>query len=1572
MNADKLDGRSNLPNLKSGSPAPKEDGFAKKAVLIIGSGAASNEANGSLQVKSKDLQAGSALALNQTAQPADREIENRLRQLGYEVETWDDNHLGDYELSGHCMIFISATVAPALIKKLIRDKYSKAETPIIVADPVLFPDMGMTGAKDDDYGVTQVTNKLNIVDSETTLNHPMSARLVGSVIFGPKKVQLSWGKPENTAIPIAEDDNGKVVIFGYECGVFMAGINAPARRVGFFLHEETAADMMPQGWALFDAAVGWATAQRAKPFDRVFRREWKEVQHRRKKQRYVTEDSDSPATGMMARQSSVGLPEQGEINRNKQIPPPEMQSSKQMPQDQEQTEQGRQKAMDIYDLPNHPSQSVMGLALSGGGIRSATFSLGLLQGFNEHGWLRLFDYLSTVSGGGFTGGWWSAWLSRGGALLPDEVLELGGNNTSEPKRQLSNEERDKFLLLLEFKYDELPNPRGFLYRLSLGKTPLAIHLWERFSASLKDKLEGKQPSELDESLLDEAFQEINSWLEEHLYDCRLFQSAGISLTRQTYRLAQTESQKHPQTESQRLRRMQLNRLLLEEAFPEELGRGYFPGHEQIEPQRNDSEEEERAIGEWVNKESADDLLSAGHDPVHHLRLFSNYLTPRRGLLSGDTWRAVSIITRNLALTWIILLPILLGLVLVGQFYFLFWPNPENFLHGLWRWERLKQAAYPLILLQSWLAILTIPWLLLPEKRPWADDTEWWRRLLAIKNWARWLSYGAAFLLLLIVGYAVFKAKGGTGLGPKHLLLLPLLAGGPILWLFFYYQTRDATLRCDKQWKMMLLGNQLTRAHSWLLVVLLVTTLVLAFAGFGPDLMHYLLDDPVKTSVKHYIAKSGGLLAVLMALTGSILTAIKGSPGSGEASKTAKPSLTNHLIFSLTPPLVLIVLTVCFSWATRWLIRSCVTQEISRALIVVTCIGIVLSFYLILSETHWQGRFAFGLLLTIWLFFVGWGGAALANSFHPFGNGLGTLADDKKIVALLASAILLMAYTTGLLVIRLIRTANNKPVALPGRNETAGQTGNERAIGFLRTWGGWILAWLLGIGLILWLLRNNKVDNGLMNRLAPQSLYGEWAFVAFGMVVCLFFAAFLSSREHRETGRARWLLAAIYLLLATLLAVGAMPTVDSRTQYLRAAVGLFGVLFSWVVAIGWTADPNRLSMHLFYRARLVRAYLGASNWRRSETRTDITQAAYADDVLMRDLENCHRGGPYHLINTTLNLVGGRDLATAQRSAAAFVLSKHYCGSSRTGYRDTREYMGGELTLGTAVAISGAAASPNMGSISTTAAQAMLLTLLNVRMGFWAPTPNKDYWQEPQARLWPFLMLREFLSQTNDLASHCYLTDGAHFENMGLYSLVERGCRFIIVSDCGADPKQEFHDLGEAVRRCRIDFGAEIKLDIRPLLKTKERGDVAQRHFVVGTVKYRREHLESLGYKNGILGSKNENAYTGVIVLFKPVLANDEDVDVIQYGMEDRHDFPQQTTGDQFYSEAQFESYRRLGQFSAETFIKTLESNAASVKEACQQLCQGEAIPNKILEDIFNATLNAATGCRNAGVMEKEFD
>jgi hypothetical protein len=171
-----------------------------------------------------------------------------------------------------------------------------------------------------------------------------------------------------------------------------------------------------------------------------------------------------------------------------------------------------------------------------------------------------------------------------------------------------------------------------------------------------------------------------------------------------------------------------------------------------------------------------------------------------------------------------------------------------------------------------------------------------------------------------------------------------------------------------------------------------------------------------------------------------------------------------------------------------------------------------------------------------------------------------------------------------------------------------------------------------------------------------------------------------------------------------------------------------------------------------------------------------------------------------------------------------------------------------------------------------------------------------------------MLRESLSQTNDLSTYCYLTDGGHFENTALYSLVERGCRYIVLADNAADPKPCFADLGNAIRRCRIDFQTEIQLDITPFIKELKEARFATEHYAVGRIIYSGERVKALGWSDTSL-----EARTGVIVYIRPtILKNDNDLpaDVRQYKLENEG-FPQQTTVDQWFDEAQFESYRQLG-------------------------------------------------------------
>ena len=282
--------------------------------------------------------------------------------------------------------------------------------------------------------------------------------------------------------------------------------------------------------------------------------------------------------------------------------------------------------------------------------------------------------------------------------------------------------------------------------------------------------------------------------------------------------------------------------------------------------------------------------------------------------------------------------------------------------------------------------------------------------------------------------------------------------------------------------------------------------------------------------------------------------------------------------------------------------------------------------------------------------------------------------------------------------------------------------------------------------------------------------------------------------------------------------------------------------------------NEFSMHHFYKNRLVRCYLGASRDDRKPNR--LTGFDPHDDfpistLLPSDPQLSYRG-PYPIVNCALNLNTGSELAKQERRGASFVFTPRYCGfdpphsnedravTNRTddlhaeGYRATPGYMEpAGPGLGSAVAISGAAANPNAG-YHTSAPLAFLMTILNVRLGWWLGNPRRD---GPSARPGPMnalvSLLSELFAQSNGRSRYVNVSDGGHFENLGLYELVRRRCRYIIVSDSEADPALGFEGLGGAIRKCRADFGVEITINPDPIRLSSGR---SLSHCVVGTITY----------------------------------------------------------------------------------------------------------------------------------------
>jgi Patatin-like phospholipase len=387
---------------------------------------------------------------------------------------------------------------------------------------------------------------------------------------------------------------------------------------------------------------------------------------------------------------------------------------------------------------------------------------------------------------------------------------------------------------------------------------------------------------------------------------------------------------------------------------------------------------------------------------------------------------------------------------------------------------------------------------------------------------------------------------------------------------------------------------------------------------------------------------------------------------------------------------------------------------------------------------------------------------------------------------------------------------------------------------------------------------------------------------------------------------------------------------------RLAWPVLGALILCVI-LARRVNLNEFSMNLFYRNRLVRCYLGASHKFRNPN--PFTGFDPADDLNLSKLTaaNCY-SGPFPIFNTALNLVKGNNLAWQERKAESFVLTPLRCGfdtwlerldlkdeSMRTegrglekyGFRPTTNYAysakvgyPGGFRLGTAASISGAAASPNMGYHSTPSL-AFLLTFFNVRLGFWAGNPRHHAtWMEPGPRFGLFQLIAELFGLTDDEAKYVYLSDGGHFENLGLYELVKRRCKYIIVCDADADGSYAFGDVGNAIRKCREDLGVEISLTTDQLAPqtTGEDAGFSQWHWAVGTIDYSLVDPHQTG--------------PGIIAYLKTSLTGDESADVLNYHRV-HPDFPHQTTAEQWFTESQFESYRCLGQHTITELLENIQ-------------------------------------------------
>ena len=336
--------------------------------------------------------------------------------------------------------------------------------------------------------------------------------------------------------------------------------------------------------------------------------------------------------------------------------------------------------------------------------------------------------------------------------------------------------------------------------------------------------------------------------------------------------------------------------------------------------------------------------------------------------------------------------------------------------------------------------------------------------------------------------------------------------------------------------------------------------------------------------------------------------------------------------------------------------------------------------------------------------------------------------------------------------------------------------------------------------------------------------------------------------------------------------------------------IIGISLLIFLVVGFFVNLNTTSLHGVYRDQLAEIWLADPKMK------------------MQDLDTCSAGGPYHLVNCTVNRMGHRSDPDAE-GKSRFVISQKYCGTKKIGYRETATYQDGKTKLADAVAISGAAVT----SINApTFLHQLILFLSNFRLGQWLPNPQSYrpdfYWPSP---------IRSFsnLLWYPEQRSHLFVSDGGHLDNSGLGALLERRCEFMVCVDAGHDPTYKFVDLLKVVQASRSKYGIEIDIidkdgDSQHVTKWLDplrpnTDGISESHFIVAKVKY------------------PEVEKPAILIFAKLTVTSDEPLELVEMARNDSH-FPHDPTSNQFLTPEVFDSYLSLGRCVARELSEYIDA------------------------------------------------
>jgi len=453
---------------------------------------------------------------------------------------------------------------------------------------------------------------------------------------------------------------------------------------------------------------------------------------------------------------------------------------------------------------------------------------------------------------------------------------------------------------------------------------------------------------------------------------------------------------------------------------------------------------------------------------------------------------------------------------------------------------------------------------------------------------------------------------------------------------------------------------------------------------------------------------------------------------------------------------------------------------------------------------------------------------------------------------------------------------------------------------------------------------------------------------------------------------------LLVVLTILVAIAVRKGLETRYWDLLWNYVWFSGIF---VAIGVCFSENANALHGLYRDRLNAAFRLGRNVYQTDT---LTLAKINSDKT-----------PYLLVNAALNARRSREetdpvkpdelpdignpRSTLQREAEApdpaqrgrnaefFLFTSDYVGSDSTLYaptvlpsRHTGRAVDNDIgiDLATAVAISGAALSSNSGRVLS-GVLSPTLALLNARLGYWLDNPKYVFagpGDVPQTwfEVFRLYLVQEAFGLLRTDSKKVLLSDGGHIDNIGLYQLLRRKCKVIIIIDAEADPALNFGALADAQRFARIDFGHRVRIAWQPIREQSARrmrafrGEATADDRAVPEEVTQYDHTRHFALGEIYYGSGQQEEDKGVLLYVKANMTGDEPDYVTDY--ERRYPtFPHETTADQLFSEEQMEAYRALGYHSVSRALSPRHApTSVEAEKLMRKLKEIICVPDSIVE------------------------